>query len=94
MDDDTEFSHEALIDTAAVAAYLKALADGFDNKSLHFSDKRGEMVLHPHGLVSFEVVSVRDGDRVSLELKFDWKETDGAPGGRNGALLIEARDKS
>jgi amphi-Trp domain-containing protein len=91
--EDMEFSHEAMIDTAAVATYLKALADGFDAHTLRFSDKRGEIVLRPKGLVDFEVKATRDGDRVRLEIRFDWKEHEAGETGRNGALHIEAREK-
>ena len=94
MDSNGEFNHEALIDTAAVSAYLRALVDGFEHETLRFSDKQGEMVLRPHGLVNFEVQSVRDGDRVRLDVSFHWKERDEAPEGRNGTLHIEVRDKS
>jgi amphi-Trp domain-containing protein len=94
MDSNGEFTHEALIDTAAVSSYLRALADGFEHNTLRFSDKKGEMVLRPHGLVNFEVQSTRDGERVRLDVSFHWKEKDKAPEGSNGTLQIEVRDKS
>ncbi|MEZ5993882.1 MAG: amphi-Trp domain-containing protein [Planctomycetota bacterium] len=93
MEANGEFTHEALIDTPAVSAYLRALADGFEHETLRFSDKKGEMVLRPHGLVNFEVQSVRDGDRVQLSVRFDWKEQDSSSDSRNGTLHIEVRDK-
>jgi amphi-Trp domain-containing protein len=93
MEDKGDFAHEALIDTKAVSAYLRALADGFENRTLRFSDRNGEMVLKPHGLVNFEVASQRDGDNVRMAVKFDWKEPGESPEGRNGTLHIEARER-
>jgi amphi-Trp domain-containing protein len=92
-EEEVDFTHDAMIDTAAVAEYLRALADGFEAKVLRFSDRRGEMLLHPHGLVNFEVDSHRDGDRVRLEVQFEWKERESPTDERNGTLHIEARER-
>jgi amphi-Trp domain-containing protein len=89
-DDELEFSHDALIDTGAVAQYLRALADAFDNKTVRFSDRRGEMQLHPSGLVRFDVQAHTDGDRARVEVQFEWQE---GAGDSDGELHIESKDR-
>jgi amphi-Trp domain-containing protein len=94
MSDKADFEHEALIDAEAVSAYLRSLADGFDKRTLRFSDQNGELILYPKGLVGFEVTSKTENGRAQLQLNFSWKQRQKPETGKTGTLQIEARDNS
>ncbi|MCA9727780.1 MAG: amphi-Trp domain-containing protein [Candidatus Eisenbacteria bacterium] len=72
--DEREFFHESLQDSQSIADYLKALTDGFAQGTFNVTDKRGEIVLRPGGLVRFQIEASRKRDRVKMTIRLDWSE--------------------
>lgn len=83
-----EFSYESLQDRHSIVKYLRALADGFEQGELSFSDKNGEVSLEPKGLIGFEVRASKKSDRTRLTLHFRWKHVDETPESETGPLFI------
>ena len=68
-----DFQHESLEDHRSISAYLKALVEGFESKTIRFADEDGSIVLEPKGLVSFEVRASEKRGREDLTLRFSWR---------------------
>jgi amphi-Trp domain-containing protein len=88
MSDDNLFKHESVQDLDSLIAYLEAVSEGFRRRRLAMSDKDGELVLEPHGLIKFDIEAKCKGQSCKLVLKFSWKERQGEP--EDDALSIEA----
>jgi amphi-Trp domain-containing protein len=69
----TDFEYESLEDPQSIQRYLKALAEGFANGTITFSDRRGEVALEPKGLIEFEVRVSKKRDRSRLSLNLSWR---------------------
>ena len=93
MPEKRQFRHESLQDKRAIVKYLQAVKEGFDTGSLRMSDKEGEIVVEPNGLVQFELHANRSRDRVAMTLRFTWKErAEEEPS--SGTLRINGEDQS
>lgn len=69
-----EFKHESLEDVQSIAKYLEALKDALLAGKLEFSDDHGQLVLRPQGLLGWEVIGRKKGDRVKIRFKMSWRE--------------------
>jgi len=88
---DREFNHQSLQDQESITDYLEALAEGFRNGTLKFSDSEGDILMRPHGLIHFEVDASNKRDRVRLSLRFTWKPRDEEQAS-SGPLRIDSGD--
>lgn len=85
-----EFAHESLQDGKSIAAYLRALVQCLESGYLELGDERGELVLHPSGLLGLELKAQRKGSRVQLLLALSWTE-DRASEPRAASLRLRSR---
>jgi amphi-Trp domain-containing protein len=63
------------------------LTEGFSAGTLKFSDRDGEIVLEPNGLVTIEVRASRSRNQVRLKLNFSWKDGTGEDSGKAPLLI-------
>ncbi len=70
----TEFRHESLQDLKSIGEYLRALLEGVEAGRLDLSDDRGQLALHPSGLVGLELRAERHGSHARLVLELSWTE--------------------
>lgn len=92
--DEREFLHESLQDVRSIVAYLDAIREGFVSGSLNLRDEKGDIALHPNGLIRLQIDSTRKRDRVKLSIRLAWLEDAGADRSGDGSLVIEgSRDE-
>jgi amphi-Trp domain-containing protein len=86
-----EFKHESLQDSKSIGQYLRALIEGIEAGRVDLSDDNGEVVLHPTGLVGFELRAKRRGNHSKLQLKLTWTEELPTTGG--GSLRVHSEPR-
>ena len=89
-DTDREFEHESLQDRATIARYLKAIEEGFASGSLSLSNRNGDIVLEPEGLIGLTVKASRKRGRVQISLQASWKSKDDPDSDKSDTLTITA----
>lgn len=87
------FETESTTDRAAVADYLRTVADGLEQgNELTLTAGKQELSVDPPQMVTFEVKAEREGEgdsaELSLEFELEWNEGEG----RGGDLDITAED--
>lgn len=95
MVEEVLFETESTIDRAAVADYLRTVADGLEQGSeLTLTSGEQELSVDPPEQVTFEVKAEREHDggpsELSLEFELEWVEGESTTGG--GELDISAED--
>jgi amphi-Trp domain-containing protein len=71
-----EIVHEAMHDPAHVARYLRAIADGLEGGRLRLRNGEREIELQPASVVTFELRTARERDRIKLSLQLGWREAE------------------
>ncbi len=76
------FESETEESRAAVADYLRSVADRLDDGAVTLRSGDEELTVNPPETVEFEVKVEREGAETSLELELEWAEdASGASGG-------------
>ena len=68
-----EFSHASLEDRRSIAAYVRALIEGFESGEITFTDPQGEIRLQPEGLMRFRLRAFERPEQVRVRLDISWK---------------------
>jgi len=68
------FESETMESRAAVADYLRSVADRLDEGEVTLRGGGEEFTVDPPETVEFEVKVEREGDETSLELELEWAE--------------------
>ena len=87
--DEREFLHESLQDAKSIISYLDAIRDGFASGALNLRDDKGDISLHPNGLVRLQIDASRKQDRVKLAIRLAWREDGGADQSGGSSLVID-----
>ncbi|MEE6209984.1 amphi-Trp domain-containing protein [Salarchaeum sp. III] len=80
------FESETDESRAAVADYLRSVADRLDDGAVTLRSGGEEFTVNPPETVEFEVKVEREGAETSLELELEW--TDGANEGGGGDFEV------
>jgi amphi-Trp domain-containing protein len=86
---DVELAHDAMLEPAQVARYLRAIADGLEARRLSLRSGEREVELHPAGLCTFELRTTSERQRVKLQLQLAWREAQEA-----GSDVLEITSES
>lgn len=72
----SNFRHESIQDPETIQALLKAVAKGIGKGKVKFSDERGEIVMHPEGLLDLKITGSRDDRRHRINIRITWQDDD------------------
>lgn len=70
------FRHQSLQDSKSIQELLEAISDGIGRGELRFSDKDGEILMHPKGLLELKLTASEEESRHRLELRVSWNADD------------------
>jgi amphi-Trp domain-containing protein len=87
---DGKFDHESAQDAQDLAEYLEALAQGFIQGKMRFSNKGTRLELHPKGLITFAVEAKAIRGRMKLNLRFTWREDTPESESEHSPLVIDS----
>lgn len=85
---DIDLLHDAVRKAAQAARSLRALADGLEARVLRLCSGEREVELHPVSPRAFELLTLREHQRVELQVQLGWRE---AQGGRSDAFESTAK---
>lgn len=74
---DDDFRHESVQDPRSIVKYLEAITGGIEKGHIQLGAGEHQLVLHPKGMLEFEVVAKRKSGRVKFVLELHWRESDG-----------------
>ena len=71
-----EFEHDSIQNSRSVSAYLKALADGFENGKIVFKSEDQEIVLLPDDLLELNIKARHKSAKNKISIKIGWKDAE------------------
>lgn len=88
MTEEVLFETESRQDRAAIATYLRTVADNLDSgDAITLTAGENSVTLDPPSQPTFEVKAEREGNELSIEFELEWDEHGGD--GNGGDLRIE-----
>lgn len=76
MENGSEFIHESVQDCSSIKEYLSALQEGFSSGKISLQDGSETIEFAPAGMVSLTIKAEKSGERSSLNIKMNWKESE------------------
>ncbi|MBR9884130.1 MAG: amphi-Trp domain-containing protein [Oceanospirillales bacterium] len=70
------FRHQSLQDSKSIQALLEAVSKGIERGELSFSDKDGEIIMHPKGLLELKLSASEEDSRHRLDIRISWSADD------------------
>ncbi|KEA61837.1 hypothetical protein ADIMK_3984 [Marinobacterium lacunae] len=70
------FRHQSLQDSKSIQALLEAVSKGIERGELRFSDKDGEIIMHPKGLLELKLSASEEDSRHRLDIRISWSADD------------------
>ncbi len=92
MASNDEFDHESLQDTASIASYLRALADGFEKGHLSLASNGRDLHLEPRGLLRLAISAKRSKQRARVVVKIGWRTDEAEKLERDPLKVSAGRD--
>lgn len=68
------FRHQSLQDSKSIHELLDAISSGIKKGELSFSDKDGEIVMHPKGLLELKLTAGEEDSRHRLDIRISWSD--------------------
>lgn len=72
LESKNRFRHQSLQDGKSIRKLLEAISDGFERGELSFSDRDGEILMHPQGLLELKLTASEEDDRHRLNIRISW----------------------
>lgn len=72
LESKNRFRHQSLQDCKSIRKLLEAITSGIERGELSFSDRDGEILMHPRGLLELKLTASEEEDRHRLDIRISW----------------------